>query len=89
MSVIIRVDWEGITYDLDIQEDIPLRLDISAIENTEIGEFFGVGSQTFNLPGTKNNNKFFKHAYNVGGEDIPAFYNTIDGRILSRGENLS
>ena len=88
MSVIIRVDWEGITYDLDIQEDIPLRLDISAIENTEIGEFFGVGSQTFNLPGTKNNNKFFKHAYNVGGEDIPAFYNTIDGRILSRGETL-
>ena len=88
MSVIIRVDFEGVTYDLDIQEDIPLRLDVSAIENTDIGETFGVGSQTFDLPGTKNNNKFFKHAYNVGAEDIPAFSNTIDGRILSRGETL-
>lgn len=88
MSVVIRVIYEGTTYDLDIQEDIPLRLDISAIENTEIGEFFGVGSQTFDLPGTKNNNKFFKHAYNIGGEDIPAFYNTIDGFIISKGDTL-
>lgn len=88
MSVVIRVIYAGTTYDLDIQEDIPLRLDISAIENTEIGEFFGVGSQTFDLPGTKNNNKFFKHAYNIGGEDIPAFYNTIDGKIISKGETL-
>ena len=88
MSVVIRVIYEGTTYDLDIQEDIPLRLDISAIENSEIGEFFGVGSQTFDLPGTKNNNRFFKHAYNIGGEDIPAFYNTIDGKIISKGETL-
>jgi hypothetical protein len=88
MSVVIRVIYEGTTYDLDIQEDIPLRLDISAIENSEIGEFFGVGSQTFDLPGTKNNNRFFKHAYNIGGEDIPAFYNTIDGFIISKGETL-
>lgn len=88
MSVIIRVIYEGTTYDLDIQEDIPLRLDVSAIENTSIGETFGIGSQTFNLPGTKNNNKFFKHAYNIGAEDIPSFSNTIDGRILSKGETL-
>ena len=88
MSLIIRVIYEGTTYDLDIQEDVPLRLDVSAIENTEIGEFFGVGSQTFDIPGTKNNNKFFKHAYNIGGEDIPAFYNTIDGKIISKGDTI-
>ncbi len=88
MSLIIRVTYEGTTYDLDIQEDIPLRLDISAVENTEIGEFFGVGSQVFDIPGTKSNNKFFKHAYNVGATDIPAFSNTIDGRIIAKGETV-
>ena len=88
MSVIIRVIYEGTTYDLDIQEDIPLRLDVSTIENTSIGETFGIGSQTFDLPGTRTNNKFFKHAYNVGGEDIPAFYNTISGYIISKSETL-
>ena len=88
MSVVIRVIYESVTYDLDIQEDIPLRLDVSAIENSDIGEFFGVGSQTFDLPGTKNNNRFFKHAYNIGGEDIPAFYNTIDGIVISKGETI-
>ena len=88
MSLVIRVEYEGTTYDLDIQEDIPVRLDISAVENTDIGEFFGVGSQIFDIPGTKSNNSFFKHAYNVGASDVPAFANTIDGRIISRGDTI-
>ena len=88
MSLVIRVEYQGTTYDLDIQEDIPLRLDISAVENTDIGEFFGVGSQIFDIPGTKSNNQFFKSAYNVGASDVPAFANTIDGRIISRGDTI-
>ena len=88
MSLVIRVTYEGTTYDLDIQEDIPLRLDVSAIENTDIGEFFGVGSQVFNIPGTSTNNQFFKHAYNIGATDVPALSNTIDGRIISKGDTL-
>ena len=49
--------------DLEIDSSIPLRLDISAVQNTEIGKLYGIGSQTFVLPGTKANNQFFKHAY--------------------------
>jgi hypothetical protein len=75
-DVIVRVIYEGSTYDLEIDKDIPLRLNVSSVENGDIGKFFGVGSQSFNLPGTKQNNLFFKHAYNVGATDIPAFYNT-------------
>ena len=87
-SLIIRVIFEGITYDLETLEEFPLRLNISALENQEIGSFFGVGSQQFELPGTKVNNKFFKHAYKIGSEDIPAFYNTIDTFIIYKGETL-
>ena len=87
-SVIVRVIWDNTTYDLDIQKDVPLRLDVSAVENTEIGDFFGVGSQTFELPGTKDNNKFFNHAYNIGAEDIPGFSNTIDGMVVVNGDTV-
>lgn len=88
MNLIIRVVFEDQTYDLDIDNDIPLRLDVSAIENTRIGKFYGVGSQAFDLPGTKTNNQFFKHAYEVGAVDIPAFYNTIPGYIIYEGDTL-
>ena len=87
-NVLVRVVYEGSTYDLEIDRDIPLRLDISSVENTAIGKFFGVGSQTFDLPGTKQNNQFFKHAYNVGATDIPAFYNTITGYVILNGETI-
>jgi len=87
-DIIIRVVYEGVTYDLDIDSNIPLRLDVSAIENQSVGSFYGVGSQTFELPGTKTNNRFFKNGYEVGAEDIPAFYNTIDGYVIYNGETL-
>ena len=88
MDIIVRVVNNGVTYDLDIQNDVPLRLDVSAVENGDIGNFFGVGSQAFDLPGTKTNNRFFKHGYEIGAEDIPAFYNSIDGYIIYDGETL-
>ena len=87
-SIIVRVVYEGTTYDLDIESDIPIRLDVSAIENTQIGEIFGIGSQIFDIPGTSTNNQFFRHAYNIGAEDVPAFSNTIDGYIISNGESI-
>ena len=88
MDIIVRVIYEGVTYDLDIDGNIPLRLDVSAVENGDIGSFFGVGSQTFDLPGTKGNNRFFKHGYEIGAEDIPALYNSIVGYIIYDGETL-
>jgi len=87
-GLIIRVVYEGSTYDLDIEKEIPLRLDVSSVENTRIGQYFGVGSQSFVLPGTKENNTFFKHGYTGTTEDIPAFYNSIDGYIIYNGETL-
>ncbi len=87
-DVLVRVEYDGSVYDLDIESNIPLRVDISAVENQAIGKFFGVGSQAFDLPGTKENNQFFKHGYKVTAEDIPAFYNTIPGRIILNGETV-
>ena len=76
------------TYDLEIDNNIPLRLDISAVQNTDIGKSYGIGSQTFVLPGTKANNQFFQHAYDVGAEDVPAMYNDVEAYILLDGENV-
>ena len=50
--IILRVTNEkGQVYDLQPIEDIDLRLDISAIENTEIGVQFGISSQEFAIAG--------------------------------------
>ena len=46
-------------FDLEVIDDIALKLDISAIESQEIGELFGISSQTFTIPGTDNSNQFF------------------------------
>ena len=85
---LIRVVYDGQTYDLDMAEDIPIRVEVSSIENTRIGNTFGAGSQVFTLPGTKNNNKFFKHGYSVGAQDIPGFYNSIPGFVIYGGGTL-
>ena len=87
-ETILRVIYDDQTYDLELKDDIPLRLDVSAVEVGSIGDFFGVGSQSFTLPGTEKNNKFFKHAYNIGADDVPAFYNTITAYIIYDGETL-
>ena len=87
-ETILRVIYDDQTYDLELKEDIPLRLDVSAVEVGSIGDFFGVGSQSFTLPGTEKNNRFFKHAYNIGADDVPAFYNTITAYIIYDGETL-
>ena len=87
-GLIVRVLFEGKTYDLDVADNIPLRINMSAVENTSIGEFYGIGSQTFTLPGTKRNNRFFNHAYQIGVSDIPGFYNTVDAYIIRDGETL-
>jgi hypothetical protein len=88
MDLILRVKYENEWYDLDVDGNIPLRLDISMVENTDIGDLFGVGSQKFNLPGTRRNNKFFKGAYRVGADGVPTFYNSLDAEVLYNGESL-
>ena len=87
-DLILRVYYNNTWHDLDIDSNIPLRLDVSAVENTSIGEIYGVGSQTFNLPGTRRNNAFFKGAYRVGADNIPGLYNTLDAEVIYNGERL-
>jgi hypothetical protein len=87
-DLILRVTYDDTIYDLDVDVDVPLRLDMSTVESQEFGKVFGVGSQTFNLPGTSKNNRFFKHAYSVSATDVPAFYNTISCSVLLNGETL-
>ena len=55
-DLILRVTYDGVITDLDVDGDVPLRLDISQVDNQDIGEVYGVSSQNFNLPGTNKNN---------------------------------
>ena len=87
-DLILRVKYEDTIYDLDVMEDIPLRVDMSTVEVGKLGRIFGIGSQQFTLPGTKKNNRFFKNAYDIGADNPPAMYNSIDCWVLQRGETL-
>ncbi len=87
-DLILRVTYNGVVTDLDVDGGVPLRLDMSTVESQDFGKVFGVGSQTFDLPGTNNNNKFFNHAYSVSAIDIPGFYNTIPCNVILNGETL-
>jgi len=87
-DLIIRVEFENNIYDLEVNSSIPLRLDMSAVESQELGKFFGIGSQNFNIPGTKISNLFFNHAYDVSVDDIPAMYNTLPCSVILNGETV-
>jgi len=74
MSIILRVtNNNNEVFDLQPINDIDLRLDISAIENTEIGTSFGISSQEFAIAGTNEANQFFGNLYNLGA--TPAVFN--------------
>lgn len=85
---IIRCEYEGVIYDLDVLEETPIRLDISAIENDAIGEVFGAASQQFTLPGSKKNNRFFKHAYKVGADNVPGLNESVKAWLISESDTL-
>ena len=87
-DLVLRVTYENVVTDLDIDSNIPLRLDISAFDNSRIGVLFGVGSQTFDLPGTKKNNVFFKNAFDIGATDTPALYDFVDANVLLDGDEV-
>lgn len=80
---IIRCVYDGVIYDLDVLEEQPIRVDISAIENDAIGEVFGASSQQFTLPGSKKNNRFFKHAYKVGVTNVPGLGESVRASVIT------
>ena len=86
---LLTPDPPKITEDLDVLEaDQPILLDISAIENTDIGDVFGVSSQTFSLPGTDKNNKFFGNLFDLGATPNVAFQKSVDCQVLTDGDEV-
>jgi len=88
MIILRCTNDEGLVADLQVQEDIDLRLDISAIENAEIGTTFGVSSQEFSIPGTNEANQFFGNLYNLGATPAVALVNSINCQVLTDGQQV-
>ena len=86
MAIVLRATNEnGVVADLDVRQDVDLRLDISAIENTDIGGIYGVSTQTFALPDTPINNQFFGNLFNLGSTPGVALQNSIPCQLLQDG----
>jgi len=89
MSVILRcTNDEGIVQDIQVQDQIDLRLDISAIENTTIGDVYGISSQDFSLVGTNDVNAFFGNVWNLGASVNIALQNSIACQVLLNGAEV-
>ena len=84
-GLVLRCTFEGQRYDLDTYEDIPFRVDVSAIQNNTIGAVYGVASQTISLPGSQNNNTFFQAAFNVNSPFARGFKRSVDCQVLQNG----
>ena len=87
-SLILRVKYDGVTYDLDTPSDISFRVDLSAVENTSIGAVFGVASQQFDLPSSTTNDKFFSAAYRVNSASGRAMKNSVECQVLQAGSEI-
>ena len=86
MALVLRATNDnGVVADLDLRQDVDLKLDISAIENTEIGRVFGVSTQTFALPDTSVNNKFFGNLFDLGTTPSVALQDSIPCQLLQDG----
>ena len=87
-NLVLRVYPSGSVYDLDTPSDIDFRIDVSAIENTEIGSVFGIASQAFELPSSKTNDEFFSAAFNVNSTSVKGLKNSVDCQVLSNGGEI-
>jgi len=75
-------------FDLEVIDSVALKLDISAIESQEIGELFGISSQTFTIPGTDNSNQFFNNLFDLGATPAVAFSKTVPCQVLVDGQSI-
>jgi len=85
MTILRCINDTGEKYDLDLLEDVPFKLDISAIESGDIGTVFGVSSQELTLPPTKTNNDFFGNLYDIGSTPSTSFTKTVPCQVLQDG----
>ena len=88
MGLYIQAQIGSDKYILYPSEDQPVLLDISSIENGEIGELLGDLSQDFQIPATEEHNRFFQHAFEVGHQDIPGVYNSVEVTLNNEEQTL-
>ena len=88
MGLYIQAQIGDDKYILYPSEDQPVLLDISSIENGEIGELLGDLSQDFQIPATEEHNRFFQHAFEVGHQDIPGVYNSVEVTLNNEEQTL-
>ena len=85
MIILRCTNDNNVVQDLQVQEQIDLRLDISAIENATIGDVYGISSQEFSIPGTDEVNQFFGNLYSLASVSSVALQNSIDCQVLLDG----
>src|SRR6056300_1578898 len=88
MTILRCINDLGEKYDLDLIDNIPFKLDISAIESGDIGQAFGVSSQKLTLPPSNNNNEFFGNLYDVGASPSTSFIKTVPCQVLQDGTEI-
>jgi len=88
MIVLRAYNEDGSKYDLDVQQGVDLRLDISAIESGEIGSVFGISSQQFALPSTQVNDDYFGRLWNIGSTGATSFIKTQPCQVLYNGQAI-
>ena len=88
MIILRCTNDDNVVQDIQIQEQIDLRLDISAIENASIGDVYGISSQEFAVPGNDVVNQFFGNLYNLGSTGAVALQNSINCQLLLNGAEV-
>ena len=88
MIVLRAYNEDGSKYDLDVQQGVDLRLDISAIESGDIGKVFGISSQQFALPSTPVNDEYFGNLWNLGAVGSTSFIRTQPCQVLYNGQSI-
>ena len=85
MIILRCTNDNDVVVDIQVQDPIDLRLDISAIENATIGDVYGISSQEFSIVGSNEVNDFFGNLYNLGATPSVALQNSIPCQVLVDG----
>ena len=88
MGIYIQATIGTDKYILEPSQGEDILLDISTIENGEIGEVVGDLSRSFSFPANAQNNKFFNQPFAFGFQDIPGTKDVIAITVESNIETL-
>lgn len=88
MIILRCTNDNGVVQDIQVQDQIDLRLDVSAIENASIGDVYGISSQDFSIVGNNEVNAFFGNLYNLGATAAVALQNSIPCQVLLDGAEV-